>query len=213
MLTARGLDPVCRPVPPVGALDPRGARDRRGRGLGVRGRARVVGVRGAHGRRARQGDAQIRAQVRAALLGEVDEPAHGGPGRDRLRLAPACRRCAASRTTRRSRYAPRRRAPQRPVLVLRQSQFAFLVAASGRVLKPAAASSSLAPAAALGASDVPVSVGRTCVAGGGDRTRTRRRQRRRPCRRRPLDRAAHGSLSLSSGLGLEAAPRQPSDVR
>jgi hypothetical protein len=163
----------------------------------------------------RGGNARTRAQVRAALAGEVGQSLLR-VGRasiaSRLAAVPDVRSFSYDRAFPSTLRVVVRR--ERPVLVLRQSSNAFLVAASGRVLKPLPHPRLSHLPRLWVRSEVPVSVGKTlppqeaasvhalAVADGAGL----------PGGVRSILQA-HGSFSLELGAGLELRLGQPNDVR
>ena len=214
MLTARGLDPALARYLPSGrsilaglaivavALS----------GYVIARESSVFAVRTLEVRGA---NAQTRAQVRAALAGElghslltVDRAAIAS----RLSGVPAVRSFTYDRAFPNTLNVVVRR--ELPVLVVRQGANAFLVAASGRVLKPLPHPRLSRLPRLWVRSDVPVVVGENLPAGeaasvhalavangaglpGGVRSILQ----------------LHGSFSLELGAGLELRLGQPNDVR
>ncbi len=214
MLTARGLDPALARYLPSGRSILAGFAIAV---VAVSGYviARESSVFAVHALDVRGGNAQTRAQVRAALAGEV--------GRslltvNRASIASRLASVADVRTFTYDRAFPNtlrvvvRR--ERPVLVLRQSKDAYLVAASGRVLKPLPHPRLSHLPRLWVRSDVPVSVGQSlpsqeaasvhalAVADGAGL----------PGGVRSIVQD-HGSFALELGAGLELRLGQPNDVR
>ena len=214
MLTARGLDPALARFLPSGRSILAGLAIA---AVAVSGYvvARESSVFAVHTVDVRGGNAQIRAQVRAALLGEVGRSlltVDRAAIASRLAGVPEVRSFTYDRAFPNTLHVVVRR--ERPVLVLRQSKFAFLVAASGRVLKPLPHPRLSHLPRLWVRSDVPVSVGENLPSqeAASVHALAVANDAGLPGGVRSIEQA-HGSFSLELGAGLELRLGQPGDVR